>query len=345
MVMKNVIHAALTASLAVALVAVGLVELRWHVIERFAGAYMDARNDSRDRLERFVDQESRTNQALETANELIEQRSMVALDAGEDPGRPEAGYAPPSDVVRLERGHKLIMTRDRFLAMPEWLTGADSPPGTRTTDRIRFRPYVPVVTPVAAGPDDPADTPAGTPAGTPADTPAGTPVAAGRDRPADASVAAEADTLTRPQAAFEPDSLADWTRTVVIRPGWIRRGEVYLVDDDNYILHRMPISAGQFDLIDAYASASEGRMHDDMEHVYEAGVFFDTLRSLDLEMRDEIIDPIRFRDLEETAQRVGVSENQRIIQIERLVDGQIAVVTIPVSADLFVELYVALGAL
>ncbi|MCY3713162.1 MAG: hypothetical protein OXH02_07725 [Gemmatimonadetes bacterium] len=303
--MKNVIHAALIASLAVALVAVGLVELRWHVIERFVGAYMDARNDSRDRLERFVDQESRTNQALEKANELIEQRSQFALDEGEDPGRTDTGYAIPSDVVRLERGHKLIMTRDRFLAMPEWLTGADPPPGTRTADRPRFRPYEPVVTPVAAG----------------------------------------ADSLSRPQAAFEPDSLADWTRTVVIRPGWIRRGEVYMVDDDNYILHRMPISAGQFDLIDAYASASEGRMHEDMEHVYEAGVFFDTLRSLDMEMRDEIIDPIKFRDLEETAQRVGVSENQRIIQIERLVDGQITVVTIPVSADLFVELYVALGAL
>lgn len=315
--MKNVIHAVLIALLAIALVAVGLVELRWHVIERFAGAYMDARNDSRDRLERFVDQESRTNQALEKANELIEQRSMVALDAEADPGRPDVGFAPPSDVVRLERGHKLIMTRDRFLAMPEWLTGADNPPGTRNADRSGFRPYEPTVTPVAGGPDKPADT----------------------------SVAAGAESLARPPWTFEPDSLAAWTRTVVIRPGWIRRGEVYMVDDDNYILHRMPISAGQFDLIDAYASASEGRMHDDMEHVYEAEVFFDTLRSLDMEMRDEIIDPIRFRDLEETAQRVGVSENQRIIQIERLVDGQIAVVTIPVSADLFVELYVALGAL
>ena len=163
--MKNVIHAVLIALLAIALVAVGLVELRWHVIERFAGAYMDARNDSRDRLERFVDQESRTNQALEKANELIEQRSMVALDAGEDPDRPEAGFAPPSDVVRLERGHKLIMTRDRFLAMPEWLTGAAYPPGTRTADRAGFRPYEPVVTPVAGGPDEPADTPVAAGAG------------------------------------------------------------------------------------------------------------------------------------------------------------------------------------
>ena len=315
--MKNVIHAALIASLAAALVAVVLVEMRWHVIEQFAGAYMDFRNDSRDRLERFVDQESRTNQALEMANELIEQRSQFALDAGEDPGRPDAGFALPSDVVRLERGHKLIMTRDRFLAMPEWLTGAAPSRGTHTGDRSGFRPYEPVATPVATGPDDPADTP----------------------------VAASADARSQPTSAFEPDSLAAWTRTVVTRPGWIRRGEVYMVDDDNYILRRMPISVRQFDLIDAYASASEGRMHEDMEHVYEAGLFFDTLRSLDMEMRDEIIDPLGFRDLEETAQRVGVSENQRIIQIERLVDGRIAVVTIPVSADLFVELYVALGAL
>lgn len=283
--MKNAIHAALTASLAVALVAAVLAEIRWHVFERFVGAYMDARNDSRDRLERFVDQESRTSQALEKANELVELRSLVALDAEEGPGRPDAGFASPSDVVRLEHGHKLIMTRDRFLAMPEWLTGADP------------------------------------------------------------SFAGRADSLSRPQSAFEPDSLTAWTRTVVIRPGWIRRGEAYLVDDDNYILHRMPISTTQFDLIDAYASASEGRIHEDMEYVYEAGAFFDTLRSLDMEMRDEIIDPIRFRDLEKTAQRVGVSENRRIIQIERLVDGQIAVVTIPVSADLFTDLYVALGAL
>lgn len=343
--MKNVIHAALTASLAVALVAVGLVEMRWHVIERFVGAYMDARNDSRDRLDRFVDQESRTNQALEKANELIEQRSQYALDAGEDPGRPDAGFASPSDVVRLERGHKLIMTRDRFLAMPEWLTGADPPPGTRTADRTGFRPYEPVVTPVAGAPDEPADSPTGALIAAGVDGSADTPVAAGMGGPADTPVAAGADAPSLPPSAFEPDSLSTWTRTVVIRPGWIRRGEVYMVDDDNYILHRMPISTGQFDLIDAYASAAEGRMHEDMEHVYEAGEFFDTLRSLEMEMRDEIIDPIRFRDLEETAQRVGVSENQRIIQIERLVDGQIAVVTIPVSADLFVELYVALGAL
>lgn len=271
--MKNLIRAMPAALLAVALIAVALAEIRWHVIERFVGAYMDARNDSRDRLERFVDQEIRTNQAFEHANRLIEERSQVALDTEDEPGESNPRSAPASEIVRLERGHKLIMTRDRFLGLPERLTRPEA------------------------------------------------------------------------QSPFEPDSLRDWTRTVVIRPGWIRRGEVYLVDDENYILHRMPISVEQFDLIDAYATAADGRMHEDMEHVYGPGMFFETLRSLDVEMRDEIIDPLWFRDLEATAQRVGVSENRRIIQIERLIDGRIEVVTIPVSADLFVDLYVALGAL
>ncbi len=309
MVMKNLIQSVPAALLTVALIAMGLVEIRWHVIERFVGAYMESRNDSRDRLDRFVDQEIRTNQALEHANRLIEERSQVALDTESEPWESIARRVPASETVRLERGHKLIMTRDRFLSLPERLTGAADPSGEPADPPSDDRPHQP--------PDARPESPS------------------------------YAQTDARPDAPspFEPDSLADWTRTVVIRPGWIRRGEVYLVDDDNYILHRMPISVEQFNLIDAYATAAEGRMHEGMEHVYGPGTFFETLRSLDMDMRDEIIDPLRFRDLEATAQRVGVSEGQRIIQIERLVDGRIDVVTIPVSADLFVDLYVALGAL
>ncbi len=315
--MKNPIHAALIALLAVMLIAAGLVEIRWHVIERFIGAYMDARNDSRERLERFVDQESRTNQALEHANRLIEQRSQIALDAVEEPARRDTRSGSPSDVVRLERGHKLIMTRDRFLEIPRWFTGFGHPPTAQPGAMSGGLPYVP--------------------SSSRADL-----TSSSR---ADLTSSSGAESLSRPPSAFDPDYLEDWTHTVVIRPGWIRKGEAYMVDDDNYILHRMPISVEQFDIIDAYAAASEGQMHEGMEHVFGPGEFFETLRSLDMEMRDEIIDPLHFRDLETTAQRVGVSESQRIIQIERLIDGRIDVVTIPVSADLFVELYVALGAL
>ena len=318
--MKNPIHAALTALLAVALIAVGLVEIRWHVIERFIGAYMDARNDSRERLERYVDQESRTNLALEHADRLIEERSQVSPDAVEEHARTDVRSAPPSDVVRLERGHKLIMTRDRFLDISGWHTGAGHHPVAQVAR-----------TGVPSG-GGPYETSGGGPYETSGGGPYETP-------------AARADSLLGSAAAAEPESLEDWTRTVVIRPGWIRRGEIYMVDDENYILRRMPISVEQFDLIDAYAAAAEGRMHEDLEHVFEPGMFFDTLRSLELEMRDEIIDPLRFGDLEATAQRVGVSERQRIIQIERLIDGRIDVVTVPVSADLFVDLYVALGVL
>ena len=307
--MKNLLHAAPAALLIVALIAMGLVEIRWHVIERFVGAYMDARNDSRDRLDRFVDQEIRTNQALEHADRLIEQRSQSASDTEDEPGGSGTRHASVSEIVRLERGHKLIMTRDRFLDIPERVT------------RTEYTS------------DGSADPPSGGQAYNPSDTRSESPSYT------------QPDTLPGSPSLFEPDPLEGWTRTVVIRPGWIRRGEIYLVDDDNYILRRMPISVEQFHLIDAYATAAEGRMHEGMEHVYGPAVFFQTLRSLDMDMRDEIIDPLRFRDLEATAQRVGVSENQRIIQIERLVDGRIDVVTIPVSADLFIDLYVALGAL
>ena len=291
--MKILHHAVATASLTVILISLGLVEIRWHLIERFVGSYMDSRNETRDRFERFVDQEIRTNQALEYANELIEQRSQESLDAEDEFGESKDRSTPGSEIVRLERGHKLIMTRDRFLDGPDWFLQADSLFEAQT--------------------DSQAD--------------------------------AQAGSAYSPPTMLEADSLKDWTRTVVTRPGWIRKGEVYLVDDDNYILHRMPLSVEQFNLIDAYTTAAEGRMHEDMEQVYRPRRFFDTLRSLDTQMRDEIIDPLRFRDLETTAQRIGVSENQRIIQIERLVDGRVEVVTIPVSADLFVELNVALGAL
>ncbi len=323
--MKNPIHAALIALLAVALIAAGLVEIRWHVIERFIGAYMDARNDSRERLERFVDQESRTTQALEHANRLIEERSQVASDAVEEPARRDTRSGSPSDVVRLERGHKLIMTRDRFLEIPRWFTGFGHPPAAQSGTMSSGQPHVPPASQADLTSSSGADL-----------------TSSAR---ADLTSSARASLLSRSPSESDPDFLEDWTHTVVIRPGWIRKGEAYMVDDDNYILHRMPISVEQFDIIDAYAAASEGQMHEGIEHVFGPEEFFETLRSLDMEMRDEIINPLRFRDLETTAQRVGVSEGQRIIQIERLIDGRIDVVTIPVSADLFVELYVALGAL
>ncbi len=305
--MKNLIRAVPAILLTGALIALCLVELRWHFIERVAGAYMNVRNDSRDQLDRFVEQEVQTSEALEHANRLIEQRSQITSQAEGETGDSEVMPDPVSDIVRLENGRKLIMTRDRFLDVPEWFTSADAPDGTQGD---------PTVDDQSSGPDYPPRSPSDP----------------------------QTDARHERPISFEADSLAAWTRTVVIRPGWTRRGEVYLVDDGNYILRRMPITVEQFRLIDAYAMA-EGRMHENMEHVYRPGVFFETLRSLDMEMRDEIIDPTRFRDLEATAQRVGVSERRGIIQIERLIDGRIDLVTLPVSRDLFVDLYVALGAL
>lgn len=275
--MKNLYHAALTMLLTVIFILLSLAEIRSHFIERFVGSYMNSRNETRDRFERFVDQEIRTNQALEHAKVLIEQRGQEEVYIDDESGDSNTKSARGFEVVKLDQGHKLIMTRARLLDIPNWYAQADS----------------------------------------------------SFDLP----------------PLFEPDSLQGWTRAIVIRPGWIRKGAVYMVDDDNYILHQMLLSVEQFNLIDAYTSTTSSKIHERMDHVFRPSLFFDTLRSLETEIRDEIIDPLRFSDLEISAQRIGVSEEQGIIQIEQFSDGRIDVVTIPVSPDLFVELYVALGAL
>lgn len=276
--MKNLYHAALILLLTVILISLSLAEIRSHFIERFVGSYMNSSNEDRERFERFVDQEIRTNQALEHAKKLIDQRGQEDVYIEDKSGDQDDKLAQDSEFVRMDRGHKLIMSRTRLLKIPNWYTQVDS--------SLALQPL------------------------------------------------------------FKPDTLLqDWTRSIVIRPGWIRKGAVYMVDDNNYILHQIPLSVERFNLIDAYASVTESRLRELMDHVFQPRHFFDTLRSLDTEIRDEIIDPLQFNDLEATAQRVGVSEEQGIIQIEQFVNGKIDVVTIPISADLFVELYVALGAL
>ena len=132
---------------------------------------------------------------------------------------------------------------------------------------------------------------------------------------------------------------------MVVRPGWIRKGEIYMLDDDNYILHHLPITIDDFELIDAYTKALVVLRPEKLDKIYQPNFFFNILESMDAEIMDEIIDPLRFAELESKALRIGVSEEQKIIQIEIMEKGQIELVTIPVSSDLFIELYVALGTL
>ena len=63
--MKTLYHTAAIALLTIILISMSLIEIRTHVFEQLVGSYLNSQNESRERLDRFVDQEIRTGQALE----------------------------------------------------------------------------------------------------------------------------------------------------------------------------------------------------------------------------------------------------------------------------------------
>ena len=291
--MKTLYHTAAIALLTIVLISMSLIEIRTHVFEQLVGSYLNSQNESRERLDRFVDQEIRTGQALEYANKLIEEKNEEGENLAEEFQILNDHPAETVEVARLERGHKLLMPRSRFLEITNWSSQTDSLFGPVFIEKT------------------------------------------------DSLYNTEADSLY----STETDSLKSWTRTMVVRPGWIRKGEIYMLDDDNYILHHLPITIDDFELIDAYTKALVVLRPEKLDQIYQPNFFFNILESMDAEIMDEIIDPLRFAELESKALRIGVSEEQKIIQIEIMEKGQIELVTIPVSSDLFIELYVALGTL
>ena len=252
------------------------VELKWHYAERIIGSYLESRNAERDRLERFVRQEIQTSQALEDVNRLVEIRTQAEQRRQEDPAGKTEAPGNRSDVVKLDHGQKLIMTRTRFLDVQKQF---------RRTEHA-----IPRMTQLS-------------------------------------------------KSAF----LNGWTRTILIRPGWLQTGEVFFVDDDNYILYSMPLSAGQFDRFDTYAMNTDMPFATDVKRIYMPPRFFAMLRGLPAGIRDQVINPSQFLELEATAKRIGISDTKRRIYIERIISGQVGIIPIPVSADLLHQIDVALG--
>ena len=307
--MKTLYHTAAIALLTIILISMSLIEIRTHVFEQLVGSYLNSQNESRERLDRFVDQEIRTGQALEYANKLIEEKNEEGENLAEEFQILNDHPSETVEVARLERGHKLLMPRSRFVEITNWSSQTDSLFG-----------------PVFIEKNDSL-----------------------YNTENDSLYNTENDSLYNTENdslySTENDSLKSWTRTMVVRPGWIRKGEIYMLDDDNYILHHLPITIDDFELIDAYTKALVVLRPEKLDKIYQPNFFFNILESMDAEIMDEIIDPLRFAELESKALRIGVSEEQKIIQIEIMEKGQIELVTIPVSSDLFIELYVALGTL
>ena len=90
------------------------VELRWHFAERIIGSYLESRNAERDRLERFVQQEIQTSQALEDVNRLVEIRTQAEQRRQEDSeGNTEAiqanraCYSPHDPTIEIRLSERL----------------------------------------------------------------------------------------------------------------------------------------------------------------------------------------------------------------------------------------------
>ena len=253
-----------------------LIELQWHYVERIVGSYLETHNAERGRLERFVQQEIQTSQALEDVNRLVEIRTQEEQQAQEESDGKTKKPDIRSDVVELDQGQKLIMSRARFMDVQRQF---------RRTEHA-----IPRMTQLS-------------------------------------------------KSAF----LKAWTRTILVRPGWLQAGEIFFVDDDNYILYRMPVLAGQFDRFDTYAMNTDMPFEDDVKRIYMPPRFFSMLRGLPAEIRDQVINPSQFLELEATAKRIGISDTKRRIYIERIIGGQVGIIPIPVSSHLLQQIDLALG--
>lgn len=250
-------------------------QLNW--FEQFVGGYLESHNDERPRLAKFVEQEARNSEAIE------EVQSLLILKAAQtEEAEPEENDAAKStDVVRLDGGQKIVMTRERMLAVQKKLD--------------QFGKGMPQI-------------------------------------------------LLAPKMAWGKE----WTRSIFVRADWLKTGQVFFTDDDNYILSKAPLSTEQFDLFDAYAlSSDESPFEKNKLRIYTPQRFFAMLRGLPSTIRDQIIPPVRFLDLEATARRIGISAmksgDQARVVIETVINQQAEITLIPISNLLHREIRIGLG--
>jgi hypothetical protein len=252
-------------------------EFQWHFAERIVGLYLEMGNERRAKLERFVQQEIQTAQAREKVKQLVEARAERPVVSERRRKAPQPDVA--SEMIRLDEGKKLVMTRDRFLEL---------------YNRIE------------------------------------------RLQQAFPSIA---------QASDLP-GLEGWSRTIIIRPGWFRSGEVFLVDDQNYVLQKLSLSGDEFALFDAYGTYTGASFDERAERVYPPRRFFEAWNRLPSELRDQVAASSRLEDLEDKASRIGLSGLKGgavQVLIEYVKDGRIDVASIDVSVDLLHEIDRALG--
>lgn len=145
----------------------------------------------------------------------------------------------------------------------------------------------------------------------------------------------------------ETPELESWSRTILIRPEGGRGGEVYLADDQNYILKRFSITPQQFEMVGVYGASNAGSTFDrTARRTYTSQRFFAMLRGLPAETRDRIIETEKLTEWESSTTRVGISDPEDgtvQVLVEQIVGGQVTIVPLSISEETLREIDVALG--
>lgn len=87
-------------------------EFQFNWFEHMVGSYLESNNANRERLAKFVEQDARSSQATKTLKRIITQKAAT-VDDEED--LPESSGV--TDIVRLDKNRRMIMTSDQFKAI------------------------------------------------------------------------------------------------------------------------------------------------------------------------------------------------------------------------------------
>lgn len=151
------------------------------------------------------------------------------------------------------------------------------------------------------------------------------------------------------QSSHLDDTLRDdqWTKAILVRGGWLRKGHLFLVDDKNRTLFEASLSTEQFALLKAYGEAGSSQIDRVHIRVYTPQTFFTALRTLPDPMREQIISRDRSSYLEAHASRVGISDanSDGLVQVivETINDERLDYISVTPAEDAIQELLKALG--
>jgi hypothetical protein len=87
-------------------------EFQFNWFEHMVGSYLESNNANRERLAKFIEQDTRSSEATKALERIITQKAAVVEDEQKVPE--SSGVV---DIVRLDKNRRMIMTTDQFKAL------------------------------------------------------------------------------------------------------------------------------------------------------------------------------------------------------------------------------------